>query len=132
MRIFSIEGGKDTPFVYLDESKKLVEISGNSTLKDAHWFYTNVLKWLIAFNTGPYRTETINLRFLRINDSTVKWLPLIFNKLDKIFPGSALEINWYLQNSSSRLRESGQLLKSRIVYKVNMRTQYREKLTSRG
>ena len=106
MRTFSIEGGKNSPYVYLDESRKLVEINGNSTLRDAHWFYSNVLKWLIAFNSGPARTETVNIRFLRINDSTIKWLPLIFNKLDKLVPESSLEINWYLHNSSSRLRES--------------------------
>ena len=123
MRTFSIEAGKDTPFVYLDESKKLVEINGNSTLKDAHWFYSNVLKWLIAFNSGTAKTEIVNIRLMRINDSSAKWLPLIFNKLDKLIPGSSLEINWYLHNGSSRLRESGQLLKSRTAFRVNMLVQ---------
>jgi hypothetical protein len=44
MRTFSIEGRKDSPSIFIDESSNLVEISGNSTLKETNWFYTNVLK----------------------------------------------------------------------------------------
>ena len=66
MRTFSIEAGKNSPYVYLDESRKLVEINGNSTLRDAHW---------------------------------------------------------YLHNSSSRLRESRQLLKNCIAFRVNLMSQ---------
>ena len=120
MRTFSIEPGKDSPYVYLDESRRLVEISGNSTLKEAHWFYCNVLKWLIVFNSGQTRTETVNINLEKINDSTSKWLTLIFDKFYKIVPDSPLEINWHLNSKSPRNRESGQQLKSRVKFRVNM------------
>jgi len=122
MRTFSIEAGKDSPFVYLDESTKTVEIKGNSTLKEAHWFYCNLLKWLIAFNSGQTRTKTVDINLIRVNDSTSKWLILIFDKFHKILPDSSLEINWHLNNGSPRIREYGQLLKNRPGLRVNMLT----------
>ncbi len=126
MRTYSIEAGKDSPYVYLDESTGLVKISGNSTLKEAYWFYTNLLKWLIVFNSGQSRTATVDISLQRINDSTSKWLPLIFNKLNKIIPDSSLEINWYVNSKSPRIKESGQLLKNKIEFRVNMLAYHRD------
>ncbi len=117
---YSIEAGKDSPFVYMDESTKTVEISGNSTLKEAHWFYCSLLKWLIVFNSGQTRTKTININLKRVNDSTSKWLILIFDKFYKILPDSSFEINWQLNKGSTRIRECGQLLKNRSGLKINM------------
>ena len=126
MRTYSIEAGKDSPFVYLDESKRLVEITGRSTLKEAHWFYSNLLKWLIAFNTGKNRTTTVNINLERVNDSTSKWLTLIFNKFKKIVPDSSFEINWHLKTGSPRIRQCGHLLKSHTGYRVNLLSNHRD------
>ena len=121
MRTFAIEGSGDSPHVILDEAKKLLEISGNSTLKDTNWFYTNMLKWMIAFNSGDSRTETINIRLQRINDSSAKWLTHIFRKLQYFAPDSAPEINWFANNRNNRrLIESARILKEKTGYQVNL------------
>ena len=120
MRTFWIEEGNDSPYVILDESKKLVEITGNSTLKEAHWFYSNLLKWMIAFNSGINRTETVNIKLNRINDSSAKWITLIFGRFIKLFPNTPLEINWEILSKNARVKEVALVFKNQIGYKVNM------------
>ena len=120
MRTFWIEAGNDSPYVILDESKKLVEITGNSTLKEAHWFYSNLLKWMIAFNLGINRTETVNIKLNRINDSSARWITLIFGRFIKLFPNTPLEINWEILSKNARVKEVALVFKNQIGYKVNM------------
>ena len=120
MRTFWIEEGNDSPYVILDESKKLVEITGNSTLKEAHWFYSNLLKWMIGFNSGINRTETVNIKLNRINDSSAKWITLIFGRFIKLFPNTPLEINWEIRSKNARVKEVALVFKNQIGYRVNM------------
>ena len=120
MKTFSIEGGEKSPSVFIDESGRVVEISGNSILKETNWFYSNVLKWILAFNTGSRKTEVINIRFERINDSSTKWILLILKKLANLIPASDFEINWYLISNNRRVILSGQILQNQSGYKVNL------------
>jgi hypothetical protein len=119
MRSFSIEGKEDSPSVLIDEGKNLLEISGNSTLKETHWFYGNVLKWMIAFNSGKGKTATVNIRLKRINESSLQWIALIFQKVSQIVPDLSLEINWFIEGKSPRILACGQKLQNRTSYRVN-------------
>lgn len=123
MRTFSIEGNRESPQVLLDEARMLIEISGNSTLKDTNWFYSNLLKWMIAFNSGDSKTRTVNIRLNRINDSSAKWLTHILRKLIYFVPESTIEINWYTNSTSRRLLERARLLEETTGFRVNMLTQ---------
>ncbi|MBA7521284.1 hypothetical protein ES705_13389 [subsurface metagenome] len=120
MKTFSIEGGETSPTVHIDESKSVVEISGNSTLKETSWFYSNLLKWILAFNLGNRKTEVINIKLRRINDSSSKWILLILRKLASLIPASEFEINWYIIGNSNRVLLSGQRLRSQSGCKVNL------------
>lgn len=123
MRTFAIEGNGKSPEVFLDEKKMLFEISGNSTLKDTNWFYSNLLKWMIAFNSGESKTRTVNIRLHHINDSSAKWLTHIIRKLIYFVPDASLEINWYTKSGSRKLEERVKLLEEQTGYRVNMLTQ---------
>ena len=120
MRTFAIEGNAEAPEVFLDEGNSLFEISGNSTLKDTNWFYSNLLKWMIAFNSGESRTRTVNIRLQRINDSSAKWLTHILRKLIYFVPESSIEINWYTNSKSRKLLERARILEEQTGYRVNM------------
>ncbi len=120
MRTFEIEGDTNTPSVFFDEENKLVEISGYSTLKDTNWFYSNLLKWLIAFNTGNSKTEVINIRLKRINESSTKWLSLIFKKLLNLLPSANFEINWHVEGQNNRVLASGKTFQQLSGLKVNL------------
>lgn len=119
MRTFAIEGNGESPEVFLDEKRMLFEISGNSTLKDTNWFYGNLLKWMIAFNSGDSKTRTVNIRLKRMNDSSAKWLTHILRKLIYFVPESSIEINWY-GSGSRKLTERAKLLEQQTGYRVNM------------
>lgn len=120
MRTYTIEGPDNSPKVIMDESKSLIEISGNSTLKDAVGFYSNLMKWIIAFNTGNSRTKTINIRILQINESSSIWIETIIKKLINNFPATNLEINWYNAGKNKRVLSSVQMLQNQSDIKVNL------------
>lgn len=117
MRKLWIEAGSDSPLVYFDELIHMLEIKGASTMKNANWFYCNMFKWLIALNPGPCRTETVNIELHRIDNNNTKWLTLIFNKFNALFPDSQLIINW---NNNVRSRNSCELLNYDSGFKINI------------
>lgn len=120
MRIFSIEQKDNSPYVLIDEAKSLLEITGNSTLHDTHWFYGNLLNWMVAFNRGPLKTQTVNIRLTRINESSLQGIALMFKKLAGNIAASAIEINWYTDGTNSRLASSGKILQREIAFRVNL------------
>ncbi len=126
MKTFSIEGGEKSPSVLIDESRRVVEISGNSTLKETNWFYSNVLKWILAFNMGGRKTEVINIRLKQINDSSSKWILLILKKLANLIPTNDFEINWYLISNNRRIIAGGRILQSQSDYRVNLVSEQRD------
>ena len=119
MRTFSIEGDHRAPSIYIDEAKSLVEITGNSVLSETQWFYGNVLKWLIAFNLGGSRTQTINIRLEKVNESSSKWIALILSKLSGIISKNNFEINWYLTSNVNKPAHSAKLISDLPGFRVN-------------
>ena len=120
MRIFSIEGKDNSPYVLIDEAKSLLEISGNSTLRDTQWFYGNLLNWMIAFNRGHMKIQTVNIRLNRINESSLQGIARMFKRLAGNISELAIEINWYTDGKNSRLDSSGKVLQREIGFRVNL------------
>jgi hypothetical protein len=120
MRTFSIEGGTNSPSVFIDEMKNIIEISGNSTLKEVNWFYPNVLRWIIALNNNTVKRKIINVKLKQINDSSSRWLTTIFQKLDGYYPSACYEINWYIDGNNNKASDLVNRLKNKSGLKVNL------------
>jgi hypothetical protein len=120
MRTYTIEGENNSPNILIDESKCLIEISGNSTLKDANGFYSNVLNWIIAFNKGTSQTRTLNIRLHQINDSSFIWLETIIKKLIYYSPAADFEINWYNTANNKRVLAKALMLQNHSGKKLNL------------
>ncbi len=120
MLTFKIDAKKTSPEVYIDKSKSVIEIKGNSTLKNTSWFYSNILKWTLAFNADISEQFIINIRLKKINDSSSKWLLLIFTKLAKLLPNKKITINWYYSQDGSSVQISGERLKLNSEIPVNL------------
>jgi len=120
MRTFSIEGGTDSPSIFIDEMNSIIEISGNSTLRETNWFYPNVLMWIIALNNNKVGKKTVNIKLKRVNDSTSQWLATIFQNLIQYYPSSCFEINWYTYGNNNRASDLVHRLQSESGLKVNL------------
>ena len=120
MLTFRIDAKKYSPEVYIDRSNHLIDISGTSTLKNTSWFYSNVLKWVIAFNNDEEKPTTINIKLNKINDSTTKWLMLIMQKLVDLVPNQKITVNWYYQKNNSLIQLSGERLKLNSNIPINV------------
>jgi hypothetical protein len=95
MRTYSIQKGKDSPGIFIDESNNIIEISGNSTFKEVDWFYANVLKWIVALNNDSLGKKTINLKLKKIDDGSSRRLTILIHRLIHQYPTLEYEINWY-------------------------------------
>jgi hypothetical protein len=120
MRTYTIEGEDNSPNIFLDESKCLIEISGNSTLKDTSGFYSNVLNWIIAFNLGKSRTRIININLHHINDSSFIWIETIINRLTHCIPSNDFEVNWYNTENNKRVLAKALMLQNHSGKKFNL------------
>jgi hypothetical protein len=120
MRTFSVEGGTNSPSIFIDEQNNTIEISGNSTLKETNWFYPNVLRWMVALNNNSAKRKTINVKLKMVNDSSSKWLTTIFQKLNGYYPSTGFEINWYIDGNNNRATDLARRLQSTSGLKVNL------------
>lgn len=121
MLTFRIEARKTSPEVVIDKSRHLIEISGSSTFTNTSWFYSNVLKWAIAFNQQGANTTTINIRLNRINESSTKWIMLIMRKLSTLIPENhTIVVNWYYQPTNAIMQINGERLKLNSLIPVNL------------
>jgi hypothetical protein len=120
MLTFRIEGRKSSPEVIIDKDSSRIEISGSSTFRNTSWFYSNVLKWAIAFNQKGSCTTTIDIRLNRINDNSSKWLMLIMQKMTTLAPGHNVVVNWYYQPTNVNVQLNGERLKLNALVPVNL------------
>jgi hypothetical protein len=120
MLTFKIEGRSSSPEVVIDKARHVIEISGCSTFSNTSWFYSNVLKWAIAFNQQGATSTTINIRLNKINDSSSKWIMLIMRKLSTLMPGHNVIVNWYYQPSNINMQINGERLKLNSFIPVNL------------
>ena len=120
MLTFRISAKRDSPEVYIDRNNHIIDISGTSTLKNTSWFYSNVLKWVIAFNNDSKKPTTINIKLNKINDSSSKWLKLIMQKFVALVPNQKIIVNWYYEARNSSIQLSGERLKLNSEVPINI------------
>ena len=120
MRTFSIEERINSPGVFIDEYSNMIEISGNSTLKDTNWFYSGVLRWMIALNNNTAEKKIVNVKLKNVNDSSSHWLTLIFQKLKGYNPSTSFEINCYIEGNNNRASQLAQKLQCQSGLIVNL------------
>jgi hypothetical protein len=120
MLTFRIDAKRCSPEVFIDRNNHIIDISGTSTLKNTSLFYSNVLKWVIAFNNDNNKPTIINIKLDKINDASSKWLMLIMNKLVALVPNQKITVNWYYQVRNSSIQLSGERLKLNSEIPVNL------------
>ncbi|MBN2484593.1 MAG: SiaC family regulatory phosphoprotein [Bacteroidales bacterium] len=120
MLTFRIEARSTSPEVIIDKEKRVINISGSSTFKNTSWFYSNVLKWAIAFNHQGLKLTTINIRLSKIDENSTKWIILIMKKLSALLQGHDIIVNWYYQPSNVNIQINGERLKLNSAFPVNL------------
>jgi hypothetical protein len=120
MLTFRIDAKRYSPEVFIDRANHIIDIKGASTFKNTSWFYSNVLKWVIAFNSNNEKPTTINIKLNKINASSSKWLMLIMQKLSDLITNQRITVNWYYQEKNASIHLSGERLKLNSNIPVNL------------
>ncbi len=120
MLTFKIDADKYSPEVLIDREKHIIDINGASTFQNTSWFYSNVLKWILAFSKPEPEKIVINIRLTRINEGTAKWLLIILQRLSTVVPKHSIVINWYYKPRNSSVLINGERIKLNVTVPVNI------------
>lgn len=109
MEIINIKGTDDTPFVTLDKSAGLFQISGRSLPEDVNMFYNPVLTWIDAYTEAPNAKTEFCFKLEYFNTASSKVILDILLKLEEIVEaGHAVVIKWHYHEDEEDMREAGE------------------------
>ncbi len=97
--ILTIDDGKTTPYVLLDEKNGKFIICGDSFPLKAEKFYKPIISWLKEYQKNPRIFSHFEFKFRYLSTSSQKELIKIFNILEKIAEKSAVIVKWYYKNN---------------------------------
>ncbi len=113
MQEFFIEAAKTTPRIFFDETKNVLEISGESYPENTAEFYFPFFQWLEArlakLGDGPF---TVDIELIYFNSSSSKILMNLFDRLDKkAEEGKNVAVNWIYAEENESSMEYGEEFK---------------------
>ena len=98
-----------SPFVQLDPTSKIFEISGESYLEDTDSFYQPIYQWLEEYSEKYTEPFTFNFKFTYFNSSSskalLKLLKILKNYAEK---NTSVKINWYYPEDNQDLLLEGE------------------------
>ena len=109
MEIIKIEGTEDTPFIELNASRGVFEMSGRSLPEDCATFYKPVLTWLETYAATPLPKTTFDMKLEYFNTASSKIILDVLTKLEKAHNnGSSVVINWHYAEDDEDMQEAGE------------------------
>lgn len=108
MEALILEGNSIYPNVIFEPENGYFEISGNSVMEDADFFYTNLLDQLELYSKKPKSFSKFIFNFENFNITSSKRILFILYKLSEIKrAGKTVSIAWFYDKSDDSMLESG-------------------------
>ena len=97
---------KNSPYIYLDQEKGLIEIKGSSLMEDVRAFYDPILEWIYEYIDHPKVTKVnMDLGFYNLGSAKIYLIILkVLSKIEKT--GFRLTINWYYDENDEKSIDS--------------------------
>ena len=115
MSEINTEAGEDTPSVFLDESKGILIIEGNSTPEDTVKFYQPVIDWLIAYPLSPFPLLTLQFKLNYYNTASSLLLLRVMQRADDLVPdGFSVKIEWHYKEDDEEMLDAGYMFQDAI------------------
>ena len=112
MDIIDIKSGKETPSIYCNAEKGLIEFKGKSVLEDPYeQLYKAILIWIKEYALVCPEKTVFNIQLEYFNTSSSKCLLDSFKVLEEIHiadNSKTVEINWYYEEMDDDMLEAGE------------------------
>lgn len=122
MNSINIPASDESPQVFFDPKKGILEISGKSLPEDTKGFYDPIIDAVKEYTQKPNPHTVINLKLNYINSSsTKKILELVthFEKIEK--EGYNVELNWFYEENDDDMLEEGHEFNRLTELNVNIK-----------
>jgi len=105
-----IKATKDSPEIFFDCVKNILEIKGKLYPEDAAKFYSQLFDWLNEYIDQLEDQEcVVNLEIIYFNSSSSKALMNFFDILDDAASeGKKITVNWKFREEDDNIMESGE------------------------
>ncbi len=121
MQEYYIDSSKNTPSLYFNPQKGVLDIRGTSTSANPLDFYKQVHDYLDIFTQSNYIELTVNIALEHMNTSTSKCLYLLFDRIDKSDKFiKIIGINWYCNSDDESCLIFGNQLKEILDIELNV------------
>lgn len=108
MSVLNIISTHQTPSVYCDSDKGLIEIKGKSLPENSNFFYEPIMQWVEGYTNAPQKKTTVNFHFEYLNTSSSKHIFDLFLRFASLKKKSYdVEINWLYTSEEEDMLESG-------------------------
>lgn len=112
-----IESTSYTPFICLDKSADIFEVSGNSYPEDSTEFYRPVIRWLNNYVLEPNPSTAFTFSFDYFNSASFKSIYDILHLLNDIQSESRgkVMVTWYYKEGDTDIKEIGEELATSVA-----------------
>lgn len=118
-----IEETQDTPRIYFDKDKGVLEISGRSLPENAIKFYTPVLQWLEKYVAAPNAETCFEFKLDYFNSASTKKIYEIISLMEKLAEtSSSVSIKWYHSKDDELIKNKGLEMKEMVEVPFEVQT----------
>ncbi len=112
MENFVVPGTKDTPDIFFDCGKNILDIRGKSYPENALEFYTPVNAWLAKYlGTDNSENITVNIELYYFNSSSSKIILDLCDTFEEASEdGKNITFNWIYEEGDEDSMEFGEML----------------------
>ena len=123
MESFRLEATDKTPFVLLDPTHGVLEISGCSIHENAARFYEGIYERVDAYASRPARQTQARIALDYFNSSTAKYLLDILKRLDELHASGASQVSleWRYDEDDLDMLEAGNDYRSLLEMPVKLK-----------
>ena len=119
MKELSINATLETPKIFYDLSKRVLEIKGRSLPENALEFYEPLFSWVDQFINAPAPELTVNFKLEYFNTASSRQIIEIIVLLAELKNDIKLDINWFYRNFDEDMLHLGKEYADLIQVKFN-------------
>ncbi len=109
MENIKISAREDTPEVYMDAEKALIELTGRSMPENAISFYGPILNWLKEYARHPHKKTVFVVKLTYFNTASSKMLLEMLMILEEIQKqGNEILVRWQYPEDDEDIQEAGE------------------------
>lgn len=107
--VLKLEATRNTPYVFFDPNKAVLEMKGRSSPQDSIAFYDKIFKLLDNMSPEAVSTFDVNLALEYFNTSSAKCIFDLFRRLEKDKKtAEKVVINWFYEADDDDMYEVGE------------------------